>query len=86
MFALPLQVIDNFLMQYNVGQVLALVFVLGLLGTIPLRNKTISGAHIAIFGLVFVATPLSTMGNDIIYKFFGLGLIFIGPMIVVVGE
>jgi hypothetical protein len=86
MFALPLQVIDNFLLQYNVGQVLALVFVLGLLGTIPLRSKTVSGLHVAIFGLVFVITPLSLMGNDVIYKFVGLGLIFIGPMVVVVGE
>jgi hypothetical protein len=86
MFALPLQVIDKFLIQYNIGQVLVLVFVLGFLGTIPLRSKTISGAHVAIFGLLFVMTPLSLMGNDIIYRLIGIGLIFIGPMIVVVGE
>lgn len=86
MFALPLQVIDNFLLQYHVGHVLVLVFVLGLLGTIPFRSKTISGAHVAIFGLVFVMTPLSLVGNDIIYKLVGIGLLFVGPMIVVVGE
>jgi hypothetical protein len=86
MFAPPLQVIDNFLLQYHVGQVLVLVFVLGLLGTIPLRSKKITGMHVAIFGLVFVMTPLSLLGSDLIYKIAGIGLIFIGPMIVVVGE
>lgn len=86
MFALPLQVIDNFLLQYHVGQVLVLVFVLGLLGTLPLRSKTITGMHVAMFGLVFVIAPLSMMGNDVIYKLVGVGLIFIGPMVVIVGE
>lgn len=86
MFALPLQVIDNFLLNYHVGQVLVLVFVLGLLGTLPLRSKTVTGLHVAIFGLVFVMTPLSVLGNDVIYKLVGIGLIFIGPMVVIIGE
>lgn len=86
MFVLPLQVIDNFLLQYNVGQVLVLVFVLGFLGTLPLRSKTITGLHVASFGLLFMILPLSLMGNDVIYKLVGIGLIFIGPMVVVVGK
>lgn len=86
MFALPLQVIDNFLIQYNIGHVLVLLFVLGLLGTLPLRSKTITGAHVASFGLLFAITPLSMMGGDVIYRIVGVGLIFIGPMIVIVGD
>lgn len=86
MFALPLQVIDNFLINYHVGQVLVLVFVLGLLGTLPLRSKTITGSHVAIFGLVFLMTPLGLLGNDVIYRLVGIGFIFIGPMVVIMGE
>ncbi|MFC6961836.1 hypothetical protein [Halocatena marina] len=86
MFALPLQVIDNFLLQYNIGQVLVLVFVLGLLGTLPLRSKTITGLHVVTFGLLFMSLPLSLMGNDVTYKFVGIGLVFVGPMLVIIGR
>lgn len=86
MFALPLQAIDNFLLQYNIGHVLVLVFVLGLLGTLPLRSKTVTGLHLGTFGLLFLITPLDLLGNDVILKLVGIGLIFIGPMVIVVGE
>lgn len=86
MFALPLQALDNFLLQYNVGHVLVLVFVLGLLGTLPLRSKTVTGLHLGAFGLLFLITPLSLMGNQVILKLVGIGLVFIGPMVIVVGK
>lgn len=86
MFTLPLQAVDNFLLQYHIGHVLVLLLVLGLLGTLPLRNKKITGAHLLLFGILFVATPLSLMGNVTIYKYVGVGLVFIGPMIVVAGR
>lgn len=86
MFALPLQVIDNFLLQYNLGHVLVLVFVLGLLGTLPLRSKTVTGLHLGAFGLLFLITPVSLIGGQVMLKLVGIGLIFIGPMVIVVGE
>lgn len=86
MFALPLQALDNFLLQYNVGHVLVLVFVLGLLGTLPLRSKTVTGLHLGAFGLLFLITPITLLGNDVILKLVGIGLVFIGPMVIVVGE
>lgn len=86
MFVLPLQALDNFLLQYHIGHVLVLVFVLGFLGTLPLRSKTVTGLHIISFGLLFMIVPLTLMGNDVIYKLVGIGLVFIGPMIVIVGK
>jgi Na+/phosphate symporter len=82
----PLQVIDDFLLQYHVGQVLVLVFVLGLLATLPLKNRTAIGLHVVVFGLIFLLTPLSLMGSDVTYKLAGLALLFVGPMIIVVGR
>lgn len=86
MFALPLQAIDNFLLQYHIGHVLVLVFVLGLLATLPLRSKTVTGLHLGGFGLLFLITPLSLMGGEVTLKLVGIGLIFVGPMVIVVGE
>ncbi|UPM42249.1 hypothetical protein [Halocatena salina] len=86
MFALPLQAIDNFLLQYNIGHVLVLVFVLGLLGTLPLRSKTITGLHLGAFGLLFLITPLSLLGGQVVLKLVGIGLVFLGPMVIVTGK
>ncbi|MFC7156708.1 hypothetical protein ACFQPA_22035 [Halomarina halobia] len=86
MLTLPLQVIDSFLLQYNIGQVFLLLLVVGLLATLPMKSKTIVGAHIVLIGLLLVLTPLSLMDNDFIYRAIGLALVFIGPMVMVVGR
>ncbi|MFD1514653.1 hypothetical protein [Halomarina rubra] len=83
MFALPLQVIDSFLSQYHMGQVFLALFALGLLATLPLKSKTITGAHIAAFGLLFILTPLSLMNNEFLWRAVGIALVFVGPMLVV---
>ena len=85
MVVFPLQVVDSFLLQYHIGQVLLLFFVLGLLGTLPLKSKTVTGLHIVTFGLLFLLTPLSMQGNDMIFKMMGVALIMVGPMVTVVG-
>ncbi|WP_254536328.1 hypothetical protein [Halomarina litorea] len=86
MFALPLQVIDSFLQQYHMGQVFLALFFVGLLGTLPLKSKTIVGLHIIAFGLLFILTPLSLMGGEFLWRAVGIALVFVGPMIIVVGE
>ena len=86
MFALPLQVIDTFLQQYHMGQVFLAVFLVGLLGTLPLKSKTAVGLHIITFGLLFMLTPLSLMAGEFIWRAVGIALIFVGPMLIIVGE
>lgn len=86
MFTLPLQVFDDFMLQYHIGHVLVLLLVLGLLGTLPLRSKKITGLHLLLFGILFVATPLSLMDNIAAFRYVGVGLVFIGPMIVIAGR
>lgn len=81
MFALPLQVIDNFLLQYNVGQVLLLLFILSTLATLPLKSMKTTGLNTLAFGLIFLLTPFSLM--PLHYKFLGVGLLFVGPFMVV---
>lgn len=81
MLALPLQVIDNFLIQYNVGQALLVVFVLATIGVLVQGSQKILGIHWITFGLVFLLTPSSM--EPIQYKFLGLALLFLGPMLYV---
>ncbi|GAB7014377.1 hypothetical protein [Halolamina salina] len=76
---LPLQVIDSFLLNYNIGQVLLLVFALGTLGLLGLGSKKVLGLHFGAFGLIFVMTPQAI--NPKLYLFLGLGLIVIAPML-----
>jgi hypothetical protein len=82
--AIPLQVLDNFLLQYNVGQVLALAFVLGALATIPLKSLRILALHVLGFGLLFALTPASVLGTaPEIFRILGVALAMLGPVLYV---
>jgi hypothetical protein len=81
MFAVPLQVIDSFLLQYNVGQAILALFILSTLGALPLKSMKVIGINTVAFGLLFLLTPGSLA--PIHFKFLGLALLFAGPLIVV---
>ena len=78
---LPLQVIDSFLLNYNVGDALLLVFVLSVVGTLPLKSKRIVAIVLTLFGVIFLLTPVAIM--PIQYLFLGIVLLVIGPMVYV---
>lgn len=77
----PLPLIDDFLLPYNVGQALLLVFVLVVLGSLPLRSRKVLSLNLIIFGLVFLLTPASMA--PIHYRFLGIALVVVGPMLYV---
>jgi hypothetical protein len=81
MFAVPLQVIDSFLLQYNVGQAILALFILSTLGALPLKSMKIVGINTVAFGLLFLLTPDSMA--PLHFKFLGLALLFVGPLLVV---
>lgn len=91
MSALPLQVIDSFLLGYNVGDALLAVFVLGILAVIPKKSWKLLVAHLLLFGLIFFLTPASMLtvsssgshllGGPLQYKLLGLGLLLISPVL-----
>ncbi|ERH00306.1 MAG: hypothetical protein J07HN6_01924 [Halonotius sp. J07HN6] len=78
---LPLQLIDSILINYNMGQVLLLGFVVTTLGALPLKSQQVIGLNTIAFGLIFLLTPLSTMPS--VYLFLGLTLLVIGPIVYV---
>lgn len=85
MFELPLQLLDDFLMDYHIGHVLVLVFVLAVVGGYAVnRSKKVLGIQLALFGAIFMLTPSTEMPPG--YLFFGLLLVLVGPIIVVATE
>lgn len=81
MLALPLQVIDNFLLNYNVGQAILLLFVLATIGALTQKSQKVIGINWVLFGLLFMLTPSGLA--PIHYSFLGIALLFIGPMLIV---
>ena len=75
------QLLDSFLLDYHVGHALVLLFGLTVLGMVPLGSrKTLSLAVLA-FALLFVVTPISLMDNDPLYKFAGIALLVVAPLV-----
>lgn len=78
MFALPLQVIDKFLLQYNLGQALVLVYVLATLAALTQRSLKIVAIQTTIFGLLFMLVP--SIDGPNFYLYVGIGLLVVAPM------
>ncbi|MFD1685620.1 hypothetical protein [Halobellus litoreus] len=76
---LPLQLVDSFLLNYNVGQALLLVFVVATVGVLPLKSQKILALNTMAFGLIFALTPQSLV--PIHYLFLGLALLVVGPLL-----
>ena len=77
----PLPLIDDFLINYNVGQALLLLFVLSVLAAIPLGSRKVLSLNAITFGLLFVVTPSSLA--PLHYKFLGLALLVVAPLLYV---
>ena len=76
---LPIQVIDRFLLNYNVGQALLLLFVLVMLGSLPLKSRKILAINAILFGVIFALTPVALV--PLHYAFLGLALLVVGPLL-----
>ncbi|WP_122089247.1 hypothetical protein [Halalkalicoccus subterraneus] len=74
----PLQLLDDIIQAYNLGQVLIAVFVLAVLGSFALSKKLLS-LNVVLFGVVFLLAPSNL--SPLPYKMFGLALIVIGPVL-----
>lgn len=78
---LPLQVIDSFLLDYNVGQALLLGFILSVAGTLPLKSRKVLSLVALSFGVIFMLTPQSLV--PVHYLFLGIVLVVVAPLLYV---
>ncbi|MDS0259709.1 hypothetical protein NDI56_09925 [Haloarcula sp. S1CR25-12] len=94
MLAPPLQVIDSFLLNYTIGDVLLLGFVLGAVGILPTRSLKMLGAHTVSIGVLLLLIPASMMEPNagslltsaFAYKLVGLVLLALAPILYAVGR
>ncbi|WP_424002995.1 hypothetical protein ACOZ4I_03285 [Haloarcula salina] len=94
MLAPPLQVIDSFLLNYTIGDVLLLGFVGGLVAILPQRSLRMLGLHTVALGALLLITPTSAMepnagsllASAFQYKVFGIVLIVLAPVLFAVGR
>lgn len=80
----PLPLIDDFLLQFNVGQALLVVFVLAVLGSLPLGSRKAVSLNLVMFGLIFLLTPASLA--PLHYKFLGIALLVLSPVLYVTAD
>ena len=85
MNALPLQLLDTFLLDYHIGHVLVLTFVLVMLGSLPFRSRKILALNAILFGVIFIAVPLS-MTENIMYRLVGFALVIVAPILYTTAE
>jgi len=76
-----LQLLDSFLLDYHVGHAMVLLFGLTVLGMVPLGSRKALSLAVLAFGLLFVVTPISMMNNDPLYKFAGIALLVVAPLV-----
>jgi len=81
---LPLQIVDSFLLNYNVGQALLLAFGLTTVGILPLKSMRLLGLNTIVFGLVFALTPQSIV--PLHYLFLGIALLVVGPLLYTIAD
>lgn len=90
----PLQVIDTFLLDYNLGDVLLLVAVLGAVGLLVRRTNKLFGLHVLAFGLLFLLLPQgmldpsagSVFSSAAMYKFVGIAMLALAPVVYAVSR
>ncbi|RJT04352.1 hypothetical protein [Halococcus sp. IIIV-5B] len=78
MFTPPLQALDNFLLQYNLGQVLVFVFAIAFLVGLTQRSGKLLAIQTVTFGLLFALVP--SIDGPGYFLYIGLGLLVVAPV------
>lgn len=81
----PLQLLDNFLLDYDLAHALLLLFVLALPAGYVRGSRKITAINFALFGAIFIAVPSMGAGANY-YAFLGVALLVLGPMLYATAE
>ena len=71
--------IDTFLLDYHLGHVILLGFIVSLLATVPLKSQKVIGSVVFGFGTIFLVAPYTTMPKT--YVLAGIPMILIGTLL-----
>lgn len=79
-FAIPMQALDKFIVQYNVGQALLLLFILSIPGSLLTGSRKVFALNLLGFGMLFLITPAS-LTEDFFYRLLGMTLLVLAPVL-----
>lgn len=82
----PLPLIDDFLVPVTMGHALVALFLVSVVGVVPLGSRKVLSANTIMFGLLFLLTPASLMAKsstvDVFpYRFLGIALLVLAPIL-----
>lgn len=82
----PLPLIDDFLLPVTMGHALIALFLVSVVGVLPLGSRKVLSANVIVFGLLFLLTPASLMSDtstvDVFpYRFLGIALLVLAPIL-----
>lgn len=83
---IPLPLIDDFLVQVTMGHALIALFLVSVVGVLPLGSRKVLSANVILFGLLFLLTPASLMSDASTvavfpYRFLGIALLVLAPIL-----
>lgn len=81
----PMPLLDDFLLNYNIGQAVLLLFILTLPAAVAKSSMKILAINAIVFGGLFAIIP-SIDGGSVYFAYLGVGLLIIGPMLYVTGK
>ena len=80
----PLQLIDDFLRPYNVGQAVLLLFLVVIVGVLPLRSRKVLSLNLLLFGVLFMILPQATSAFH--FTLLGIALVVLAPVLYITGR
>ncbi|GAB3689458.1 hypothetical protein GCM10028857_24830 [Salinarchaeum chitinilyticum] len=79
MTPVPLQWMNDFLLEYNIGHALFVGFVLSIVAVLPLQSRKLFALNAGLFGVIFALAPISASGFQ--WRLLGIVLIVLAPLL-----
>lgn len=81
----PMPLLDDFLLNYNIGQAILLLFVLSIPAALTQGSVKLVAVNAILFGGLFAIVP-SIGGGPAYYMFLGIALLVVGPLLFVMAR
>jgi hypothetical protein len=79
MTPVPLQWMNDFLLDYNLGHAIFVGFVLSIVAALPLQSRKVIALNVGLFGAIFVIAPLTVTAFR--WRLLGIALLVVAPIL-----
>lgn len=79
MTPVPLQWMNDFLLEYNIGHALLAGFLLSIVALLPLQSRKLFALNAGVFGAIFVIAPISA--SALHWRLLGIVLLVLAPLL-----